>query len=837
MACIGHGWEASTERLPFAEPGVGPTYAPDRVVRITHLELRLVVHPEAHRFSGTALISLEALPTFRGEFGFDLDDVTLEAVTDDAGNPLTAAYVDGQVRIKADEVPRQVRIRWAGDRPRRGLFFTGPSEAHPQREPMAWTQCQDEDGHFVFPCHDHPSTKHPWTIEVVAPKGYTLLSNGQLVDEGEVTEDALEMAWARYEQPEPMPAYLVTVVAAKLSVIETDWRGRPVRYYVPTGREENVERAFSRTPEMIEHFSTRLGVDYPWPRYDQVVVDDFIFGGMENVACTTMTDALLVDEKAAVEWQPDSLVSHELAHQWFGDLVTCQDWSQGWLNESWATFLEAVWWEHTRPTAEATWYRWQTAAGYLAEHHSRYRRPIVSYDFREPIDVFDRHLYNKGSCVLWTLRTKLGPDAFWTGVQSYLTRHANSTAHTRHFQRAIEDATGTNLDGFFAQWIFETGHPMATVTVGREHDGHRITVKQSGDAKSFELVVEVQDGDDAREVKLHVDSAKQTFVVPGSSEAHLRIDPGYRGLAELKLRGPDQWLERLLLDACPVMAVRAGKALLARDGRRHREAVRNAMETHPFWGVRGALATALAKAGTDSIRDHLRERLLAETDPRAQRAIAQALGRWRNSEVADTLVELLDRNDLPSWHLEAAALKSLAKTRDDRAEAVIRGRLGQKGWTSFVWRAALIALGELDGDGILETLMAHTRNTVPDLVRMSAATALGSLGDRGDATERREIVDRLVEMLKEPGFRSQLAAIGALAKMRDSAALEGLGEIHRTAPDGRTRRMAYEAMARIRRGRTTEAGLSALRDQVTALSEANAQLRERIDRLERTDDA
>ncbi|MEO0604004.1 MAG: M1 family metallopeptidase, partial [Myxococcota bacterium] len=437
MACIGHGWDTSTERLPFAEPGVGPTYAPDRVVRVTHIELRIVLHPEARRFSGMARISLEALPTYPGRFSLDLDDVTLESVTDDAGEALEASYGDGKVEIRAAEAPRHVIVRWTGDQPRRGLFFTGPSDAFPERLPMAWTQCQDEDGHFVFPCHDHPSTKHPWTIEIVAPPGYTLLSNGQLVDQGESTEDETAMVWARYEQPEPMPAYLVTMVAAQLTETATDWRGRPVRYFVPNGREADVDLAFGRTPQMIEHFSTLLGVDYPWPRYDQVVVDDFIFGGMENVACTTMTDSLLVDAKAAEEWSPDGLVAHELAHQWFGDLVTCQDWSQGWLNESWATFMEAVWWEHSRPTAEATWYRWNTAGGYLAEAQSRYRRPIVSYDFREPIDVFDRHLYNKGSCVLWTLRAKLGADAFWSGVKRYLTHHANTTVHTRHFQRAL----------------------------------------------------------------------------------------------------------------------------------------------------------------------------------------------------------------------------------------------------------------------------------------------------------------------------------------------------------------------------------------------------------------
>jgi len=831
VACIGHGFDGGTERLPFAEPGVGPTYAPDRVVRITHLELRLVLQPEARRFTGTARIALEALPTFRGSFALDLDDVTLESVTDDEGNALDSEYGDGRIRITTPTVPSHVRVRWTGADPTRGLFFTGPSEAHPDRLAMAWTQCQDEDGHFVFPCHDHPSTKHPWTIEIVAPRGYTLLSNGELVEQGEVEEDGVERSWARYVQRAPMPAYLVTMVAAQLTEIARDWRGRPVRYFVPKGREENVERAFGRTPEMIEHFSQRLGVDYPWPRYDQVVVDDFIFGGMENVACTTMTEALLVDAKAAEEWGPDGLVAHELAHQWFGDLVTCQDWSQGWLNESWATFMEAVWWEHAHPPADATWYRWNTAQGYLGEARTRYRRPIVSYDFREPIDVFDRHLYNKGSCVLWTLRAKLGADAFWGGVKHYLTRHADSTVHTRHFQRALEEASGTNLDGFFAQWVFEPGHPVATVTLSRNSGEHRVTVAQSEEPKRFELVVAVEEGGVSREVTLSVDEAKQTFVIPASADAHLRIDPGFRVLAEIELRGPDAWLERLLRDPCPVLAVRAARALLARGGRRQRDAVHEALASHPFHGARSSFAEELAKSGSEITRDRLVARLGEESDPKVQRSIAIALGKWRSTEVADALVQLLDK-DLATWHLEASALEALAKTGDDRAEPVIRGRLGRPSWNDFVWRGALSALGELDGDAVLRTLRHHTRADVPDLVRAAAASALGKFGDRASEQDRRAIAERLVEMLTEPGFRAQLATIGALAKLKEPSALDRLGHVHRTAPDGRTRRMAYEAMARIRRGRTTEAGLASLRGQVTSLSEENAKLRDRLDRLD-----
>ena len=329
MACLCRHGLAEDRPIPFAEPGIRPHYAPDRAVRIERATVRLSVEPEARTFRGEAVFEIRSFPGYTGSFGFDLDDVEVISVTGE-GTPLDWEHVDGQVRVQAETAPSQVVIRWQGADPVRGLYFTGETPYAPGRAPMAWTQCQDEDGHFVFPCHDHPSVKHPWTLELDAPKGYTLLSNGRPVSHAEVGD----RVHAVYEQTEPMPAYLVTFVAARLSVQAVSWEGRAVRFFVPEGQERNVERAFGRTVAMLDHFSRLVGVPYPWPRYDQVVVHEFVMGGMENVACTTMTDVLLVDEKAELEWAPDGLVAHELAHQWFGNLVTCRDWSQGWLNES-----------------------------------------------------------------------------------------------------------------------------------------------------------------------------------------------------------------------------------------------------------------------------------------------------------------------------------------------------------------------------------------------------------------------------------------------------------------------------------------------------------------------
>ncbi len=825
--------------MPFAEPGVEPHYTPHRRVRIEHVDLSLSLFPVEKRFEGSATLRVTPLATYGGVAEFDLDEVEVTSVTTPDGAPLGFEHADGTLSVHTAS-PDAIVVRWRGENPSCGLYFTGPKPAAPDRQHMAWTQCQDEDGHFVFPCHDHPGTKHSWSIRIEGPKGFTLLSNGEQTGSGEEGD----RAWTTWEQRDPMPAYLFTAVAAELVTVEASWNDRPVRYLVPPGTESAVTRVFGKTPLMIEEFSRITGVPYAWPRYDQVVVHDFIFGGMENTACTTMTDVLLVDERGVLEWDPDSLVSHELAHQWFGDLVTCQDWSQGWLNESWATFMESVWWDSDREPDEAIWYRYQTMGEYLDEFSGRYRRSLVSYRFREPIDVFDRHLYQKGSCVLWTLRNILGEQPFWAGVKAYLDSRRFDTVHSRDFQRAMERTTGHNLDGFFHQWIDAPGHPQLDVKLSHSDGLLTVTVKQKQKGKAsggevpeayrFPLSLEIlREGADAIAIRLPIAERERSWAIPVEGKVHtVRIDGGLGVLATHSWSGPRPWLVRLLEDADPVIAVRAAAGLLEEGSAPAVDAVRDAMAKHPFWGVRCDLAGRIAERGGRSDRDAVIDLLQTDTDPRVRRAAAAALGKFRDEVAADALLGVLEEDDLPTWQLLGATLKALGNTRDPRAIEAIMPHLETESWAQTVITRSLMGLAATRDEAVLDTLLSRTTLEYDDRIRGAAAGALATLGDHVESA-RTPAVERLLEMIDEPGFRAQLSAINGLAKLEDPRAMGTLQRVHRSAPDGRTKRMAYEALVKIRKGRTSEEGLEGLRRAIDALREENATLRGRIDDLER----
>ena len=209
---------------------------------------------------------------------------------------------------------------------------------------------------------------------------------------------------------------------------------------------------------MIDHFSEKIGLPYPHARYSQITVPEFIFGGMENTSATTLTDLTLLDERAALDHDVDALVSHELAHQWWGDLLTCREWSEAWLNEGFASYFEYVWREQAKGRDEADCELLADTDSYLAEA-GRYQRPVVCRQYDEPIHLFDAHLYDKGARILHMLRHALGDGPFWRAIGHYARKHANGSVETRDLARAIEEATGRGVERMLDRWIARPGHP------------------------------------------------------------------------------------------------------------------------------------------------------------------------------------------------------------------------------------------------------------------------------------------------------------------------------------------------------------------------------------------
>ncbi|MEZ4403386.1 MAG: M1 family metallopeptidase [Kofleriaceae bacterium] len=826
----------------FAFPGTRRQYAPDRPVDIEHYRLAVALEPAARSIAGTATITARAIAPAVAELRFDAIELEIAAVTVD-GHPVAFTVDDRALSVRLARplvagAAATVEITYRAQ-PRRGLYFTAPDEGYPDKPAMAWTQGQDQDSRRWFPCVDSPNEKATSEVIVTVPAGWSALSNGVLIDD-QVVGARRTLHW-RLDVPHA--TYLVTLVAGELATIEHRWRDVPVTYHVAPGREAEAERTLARTPAMLELFSQRFGVDYPYPRYAQVFAADFIFGGMENTSATTLTDSILMDARAELDYDIDALVAHELAHQWFGDLVTCRDWGEGWLNEGFATYAEYIWREHYegRDAADLELDEW--AQMYFGEDGGRYRRTIATKLYDEPIDIFDHHLYEKGGRVLHMLRQELGDDGFWRALQHYLGKHRHGSVETRDLARAIEDATGRVLDWFFSQWVIDgAGHPELKVAMRWDADAAQVELKIEqlqaieGATPRFRLpaqVAVVVDGA-VTEHAIVIDDRQQAWYFPAATEpTQVVFDPGRTLLATVDTDKPQRWWAAQLA-AAPLAIDRshAAAALGRIGGPVALAALVAALEGDRFWAVRGAAAAALAAVRSDAARAALVRATITEAHPRARRAIVRALGGFRHDrKAAAVLADLVERGDA-SYFVEAEACLALGRVRAPEAPALLRKAATRPSFTDVIRQHAYRGLAEARDDSAVELLLAGTAWGMPTQGRRAALAALASLckGRRDrDAVRAREVVE---ELLLDRDFRVQAAAIEALAGWGDRAAVPALERMIARELDGRLRRRGKEVVRDLHAGTAASEEVARLRDEVTGLQAATATLRERLDKLE-----
>jgi aminopeptidase N len=817
------------EPHPFALETARLQYAADRPVVAKDLALALTLNFDTASISGEATHVVEALSTVK-LVTFDAVELTIKQVTVD-GRAATFDCASGQ-QLHV-HLPRALR---RGEKasivivyeatPRRGLYFVGPDAQHPKRPRQAWTQGQDIDSRWYFPCLDTPAQKCPTQVTATFPAQLMALSNGRLIED-RTGHGERRMTYRLDAAHSP---YLVTLVVGEFEVIEAHSGQTLVRTYFPKGRREDALRCVKRTPQMLALFESLTGYAYPWGDYAQVFVAEFIFGGMENTSATTLTDSVLHDARAALDYSAEPLIAHELAHQWFGDLLTCRDWSHGWLNEGFATYLEVLWKEHADGADEADLQREQDLEAYLDEVSDRYSRPIVARRFDAPIDLFDRHLYEKGGLVLHELRTRLGDEAFRAVVQAYVGAHAHGSVETVDLARAVERATGRNLDRFFDEYLHRAGHPQLKVDVrwDAQHQVVRLGVKQTQQAEPYALTLPVELVSDGRTSThaLWLDEKEHVFTVPAPSEPkQVLVDPRRHLLATLEVEKPiGLWREELLHATCARARTEAAAAL-GKDGAAEsvRALAKTLRDERVFHATRAACAKGLAKVRSPQAKAALLS-ALAVKHPKARRGVVAALGSFvEDPEVASALAKLCAKGD-PSAFVEAEAARSLGKVRGKGAFELLRRMLGRRSFADTVRGGAIDGLVELADRRGWDLAEAATRYGQPPFARRGAVVALAKLAEPADKKSR--TVERITELLRDPSFRVRLGAIEAAAALGDERLLGPLTSI--PFLDGREQRRAREA-ARTLRAKSPGKELQALRGEVDTLKAELRSLKERVE--------
>ncbi|HEX2573710.1 MAG TPA: M1 family aminopeptidase [Polyangia bacterium] len=833
---------------PFVLPGARAVYAPDRVCDVRHIKIEILLDFATRSVSGACTQTIAPLNDGPTRLRLDAVEMHIDAVTLADGTRLPHSH-DGQ-HLLVDLGPRRAGeiidlvVRYHAT-PRRGLYFLQPDELHPHRPVQVWSQGQDDDNRFWFPCFDHPHEKSTSEVVATVPEKMTVMSNGRLVSMRGSTRGTRTFHF-RHEVPHS--SYLITLVAGEYVELRDQIDDVQVQYLVPPGREEDARRAFGRTPEMIRLFGEKIGHPYPYEKYAQVVVSDFIFGGMENTSATTITELTLHDARAHLDFSSAPLVAHELAHQWFGDLVTCRDWSHGWLNEGFATYFEIVWKEHAEGRDAADYDRLADMDAYFEEDGGRYRRPMVTNVFHEPLDVFDRHLYERGGAVLHMLRHQLSwgtgatreDDRFWKAIRHYVGKHRTGSVESRDLARAIEEATGVNADRFFDQWVFGAGYPVLEVDYSFDEFQHlaRVAIKQTHEIKegtplfAFPLdLCFVVDGVESH-FTVQVEEAQHIFFFPlPGRPTQAIIDPGAHLLKKSHERKPPGvWMSELTGARHAIDRVRAARALGKAGDPLALPALARAMVEDPVWSVRGEAALAIGQLRVEAARDALVGAVRVETHHKARRLLVRALGEFRHDRIAAQAAAQVLSGD-PSYFVEAEAAIALGRTRTEGALEALLGGLGIPSYLEVRRSACLTGLGELRDERAFSVALEEAAPGKPPTSRRAALALIATLGDEHPGLRRRAL-EALAGHLTDPDFRVRIAAIEALRTLGDARALAPLARVESADLEPRVRRRAREASRALQEGLRAKEQSQALRDELERLREGYDKLRERLFKLE-----
>ncbi|HYE65456.1 MAG TPA: M1 family metallopeptidase, partial [Pyrinomonadaceae bacterium] len=453
-------------------------YIPSRDYDMRNITLNLRFDWEREQALGTATITFAPLTSNLRSVEFDAAYMTFSSVQLSTGTPLQyqTDVSREKLRINLDR-PYQpkdlltVVINYhtngvttdsgAGAQFGRGLTFIKPTPADPKRPRQIWSQGETEYNHYWFPCYDHPNDFATSEMIATVEKPLMVISNGSLVETKNNPDGTRTFHW---KMDQPHASYLTSIVVGEYAPVEASYAGVPIITYVYPHEVEEGKITAARLAEMMRFFSEKTGVKYPYAKYAQTVVRGF-GGGMENITATTMTDQMILDARAELDDTQDGLQAHELAHQWFGNYVTCRTWADLWLNESFATYFQAMWDEHHLGLDD---FLYRNVKGNQDAYHAAWsqgiRRPIVTKNYSDRDAIFDVYAYPRGGAVLHMLRKTLGEDNWWRAINYYLNKYKHQPVQTEQFRIAIEESTGQSVDWFFDEWLYKMGHPIFRVT-------------------------------------------------------------------------------------------------------------------------------------------------------------------------------------------------------------------------------------------------------------------------------------------------------------------------------------------------------------------------------------
>jgi aminopeptidase N len=753
-------------------------YARSRDYDLRNVKTHLWFDTAQRKVRGEVTHSISMFRDGVSQIKFDSVDLNIQAVSLD-GQDAKFSLADNKLIVQLAQPSKrgeshEVFIRYDGQ-PKKGLYFVLPDKNYPNRPKEVWSQGEAEDTRYYIPIYDYPNDRTTSEMILTVPANWITISNGDLLGT-KVESDGMK-TWD-WKQSLPLSTYLISVVAGEFVEQKDSWNGMPVRYVVPRGEESKIDSTFSRTKDMIALFSEKLDVKYPWAQYAQSSVNDFVEGGMENTSATTLTTRGLVHPKLAAEEREgsDSLDSHELAHQWFGDLVTCRDWANIWLNEGFATYFEHYWTEQHYGAEEVAYEFWREQNSWFRQKRL-YPVPIIQRNFSDSIE-YAGNVYTKGGWVLKMLRTKLGDQDFFHALHQYLETNRNQNVVTADLEKAIDQSTATNVDKFFHEWIWRAGAPKYEVSYTYDGSAHQIkllvkqTQKVEGMVDLFDIPVNVEVTAAAAHstYPIEVSQAEETFTLASpSAPLMVLFDKGDNVLKSVDFKKDAPALIYQLKNATDI-SDRADAAVALSQIKDNAEviaALGNAAQHDPFWGIRSESLKALGKIGGQDAEKQIMTGL-NDDKPWVRVVAVQQLGEFSGDSTLGPRLVATAAND-KAYHVQAAALNAIGELKAPNAYETLIAAVKSDSPDDTLRNGGLEGLGSLSDDRAVPLLLEWSAPGKDFDTRSAAISALAGLD-----TKNRTITQTLVSYLQEPYIDVKFATVFALSKRGDPDAIPAL---------------------------------------------------------------
>lgn len=760
-------------------PGNGRQYARHRIVDVKHQKIEFTPDFKNRNLTGIATVSFAPIARPLESISLDAFDLKVEKVeTTEAIDSWD--YDDSRIAVYfKDSIPADkevnVTVHYSAQ-PKDGLFFRTEAMGYPKGDDHLWTQGEPEKHRYWFPGYDFPNER--FTSEVIChvPEAMTVLSNGDLISD--TVKDGLRTV--HWHQKQEHVNYLISVIAGYFNKLEDKHGELDLAFFTTPSNFDVAENSFRDTAKILDFMEKEIGREFPWAKYYNVCVADFIAGGMENTSISTLSDQTLFSADSGNLRSSHRLDAHEVAHQWFGDLLTCKDWSNLWLNEGFATYYTHLYENHKSGRDDFLYGLYKDNLRVTSQTDGR---PIYWRRFSDPWEQFDYRAYPKGSWVLHMLRCELGAELYKKCVKTYLNRNENTAVETSDLKEAFEDVSGLSLDEFFDQWVYHGGTPILDTKYswdGKKKQA-KLEIKQSQKLSAsvllfdFELPVRfVTKSGEVIDRKARVQKQSESFVFDlPEAAAIVRIDPGYTVLAKVNFKPSTELLHNQLAAEGDMMGrLFATQALASKKDSKSVELLAKRLAEDSFYGVRIEAAKSLAKHRTPAAFAVLSKAVEEQKDDRVRIEVTRGLGKFYSSEALKVLKSIIETEANPE--IVASAIGALGKYPFDQVNELLMASLNRESYRHQIAVSAIRVLRSQAAPENTAVLLKHLVNSEAKFTTRDFGQVLDSLAylaREAQAEQKDKVREYLGSQVNTPKEKLRANVIKAMGTLRDPKAL------------------------------------------------------------------